>query len=317
MRLLGTGSALPAKRLTNKQLTQIVDTSDEWIVSRTGIEERRIISDETLLELATKASQHALADAGIGPQDLDLIICSSVLNEYRTPALSCLIQEQIGASCPAFDMNAACPGFEYALDVADSYIASGKCKKVLIVCAELMSQMVNWDDRATCVLFGDGAAAAVVDDGQVFLSIKLKAVGGKELLNAQTPKRGTPYCKPGKEQDGGLYMNGPEVYKFAVSNAVKDIKEVLQDAGESIENVKFFVLHQANVRILEAVRNRLKQPVEKFPYTIQKYGNTSSASIPILLDELNKSGQLQQGDLIVLSAFGAGLTTGACLLRWG
>ena len=317
MRQLGTGSALPAKRLTNQQLTQIVDTSDEWIVSRTGIEERRLISDETLLELATQASNRALEDAGVEAKDLDLIVCSSVLNEFRTPALACLIQEQIGATCPAFDMNAACPGFEYALDVADSYIASGKCKKVLVVCAELLSQMVNWDDRATCVLFGDGAGAAVVGDGQGFLSIKIKTMGGKELLNAEIPKRETPYFKPGEAQTGGLYMNGPEVYKFAVSNAVKDIKEVLEDAGESIEDVKFFVLHQANIRILEAVRNRLKQPVEKFPYVIQKYGNTSSASIPILLDELNKSGQLEKGDLVVLSAFGAGLTTGACLLRWG
>lgn len=315
MRILGTGSALPKRVVKNEELTQFVDTSDEWIKTRTGISTRRVITTETLEELGAQAAKNALENAGLSANDLDLIICSTVQGDQITPALGCLIQRAIGAKCPAFDLNAACPGFEYALDVAESYIASGRARNILVVSSESVSYLCNWTDRSTRVLFGDGAGAAVVGQGGDYLSSHFVCEGGDEVLRAPMPNGNSPFTQRPVSWSG-LYMNGPEVYKFAVAGSIRDIRTVVEQAGITMDEVGHFVLHQANLRIIEAVRTRLKQPKEKFPHNIEHYGNTSSASVPILLDELNRAGALQKGEIVVLSAFGAGLCTGACAIRW-
>ncbi len=315
MRILGTGSALPERVVTNDELTQFLDTSDEWIKTRTGISTRRVITTETLEELGAQAAKNALENAGLSANDLDLIICSTVQGDQITPALGCLIQRAIGAKCPAFDLNAACPGFEYALDVAESYLVSGRAKNILAVCSEAVTYLCNWTDRSTCVLFGDGAGAAVLGVGNDYLSSNFTCEGGEEALRAPMPNGNSPFTQRPVTWSG-MYMNGQEVYKFAVAGSIRDIRTVVEQAGITMDEVGHFVLHQANLRIIEAVRTRLKQPKEKFPHNIEHYGNTSSASVPILLDELNRAGALQKGEIVVLSAFGGGLCTGACAIRW-
>ncbi len=316
-KIIGTGSRVPKLSVDNNKLSEFLDTSDEWIVSRTGIRERRVCTDETLTELSVGAAQRAVENAGIRVEDLDLILCSTIAGDFFTPSLACVVQRALGASCPAVDLNAACSGFIYALDIADSYFSSGKVKNVLIVSAEEMSKMVDWKDRATCVLFGDGAAAVVLTQGESLLSIKLSARGGTEVLRIPTIQGNSPFRPKNREvRTSSLYMNGQEVYKFAVSSAGNDIAEVIQRAKVKIENIAYFILHQANYRIVETIMKKLKQPREKFPMVIQKYGNTSSSCVPIMLDEMNRGGKLKRGDLLVISAFGGGLTTGACVLRW-
>ncbi|MEG1813296.1 MAG: beta-ketoacyl-ACP synthase III [Clostridia bacterium] len=315
MKILGTGSALPERVVTNFDLTKFLDTSDEWISSRTGIRERRLVTDESVLSLAQAAAERALCDAGLCAQDIDLILCSTLAGDYVTPALACELQAALGARCAGFDLNNACPGFLYALDVSDAYIASGKAKHVLIVCAEIMSRLCDWRDRSTCVLFGDGAGAVVVGPGDGLMRTHLTCAGNAGVLHL-VPDQGNSPFETKKRAASSLYMDGSEVYKFAVSAAVADIRSVMEKAGLSPEQVDLFVLHQANKRILEAVRTRLKQPEEKFPANISVRGNTASASVPILLDELNRAGALCAGQVLVMSAFGAGLTTAACALRW-
>ena len=315
MRILGTGSALPALTVSNDALAKFLDTSDEWIRTRTGIESRHILTEETLADLAILAAQRALDNAHVAGSEIDLIIGTTTRGELIAPAMACLVQKAVGASCPCMDLNAACTGFIYGLDTALAYIQSGKAKKILIVSAEGMSRLCDWSDRATCVLFGDGAGAVVLDGGEGLLSIRLDVSEDRDTLFIQPAPNNNPFAMPSKVV-AGVHMAGQEVFKFAVSHATEDISKVLSEAGVAQEEVQWFLLHQANRRILESVRQRLNAPEEKFPCNIQHVGNTSSASIPILLDELNQQGRLQAGDLIVMSAFGAGLSTGACVLRW-
>lgn len=316
MRIMGTGSALPAYTLTNEKLTEFLDTSDEWITTRTGIHTRRIITDETLLQLGSDAAARAIENAGLTAGDIDFIICTTLQGDTATPSLACLIQKEIGAACPAIDMNGACAGFVYALDMADAYLKSGKAGRILIVSAEAMSRLTDWTDRATCVLFGDGAGAVVVDGGEGMFVTRLTSSGNAAPLNIHPYMGNSPFIKdpvPARL----LYMDGPEIYKFAVSHSTADIKQVAEDAGLTVDEIDWFMLHQANKRILDAVRIRLKQPEEKFLSNIHKRGNISSACIPILMDEENRAGRFKKGDRIALSAFGAGLTTGAAVLEWG
>ena len=315
MRILGTGSALPAHTLTNDDLTKFLDTSDEWIRTHTGIRSRQVITDETLLQLAARAANAALENAGLVAADIDYILASSVLPDTITPSLGCLLQAEIGANCPALDVNGACAGFLYALDLADALTVSGKAQRVLVVCAEGMTRMVDWTDRSTCVLFGDGAGAAIVGPGEGLLATRLTSTPNVGALNAYHDPGNNPFQEH-KHPASYLHMAGQEVFKFAVSTSSADLRAVAEAAGVGLEDIDCFVLHQANMRILEAVRTRLGQPKEKFPSNIARTGNTSSASVPILLDELNRSGALKPGMLIAMSAFGAGLTSGAALLRW-
>ena len=315
MRILGTGSALPAYTLTNEHLTEFLDTSDEWIRTRTGIQTRQMLTDETLLELGAKAARLALENAGLEAGNVDYILCSTVQGDTVTPSLACLLQKEIGAACPAVDINGACAGFIYALDLADAYLRSGKAGRMLVVCAEGMSRLVDWTDRSTCVLFGDGAGAVVVDGGEGLFHAHLTSDGNAVPLNLYPNPGNSPFAINPKPMTS-LYMDGPEIYRFAVSHSTADLRTVVEEAGLALDEIDHYLLHQANKRILDAVRARLKQPEEKFPSNVYKRGNCSSASIPILLDEINRAGELHKGDKLALSAFGAGLTTGACVLSW-
>lgn len=315
MRIIGTGSALPRKIVTNDMLTEFLDTSDEWIRTRTGVVSRHVISDEKLEDMAIEASLKALDDAGIKAEELDFIICSNVVNEYVTPQLSCIIQGGIGATCPCIDINCACAGFIYALDIAESFHLSGRVRNVLVVSAEEPTRMSDWSDRRTCVLFGDGAGAAVLAPGDNIRSIKLSASSATDKLWQYRLLQPTPYITK-EEKDVPLQMKGQDVFKFAVKAAGKDISRVLEETGISPDEVGHFLLHQANIRIVNAIQEYLGEPEEKFPVNIADHGNSSSSSCPILLDECNRNGILKRGDIIVMSAFGAGFISGAVLLEW-
>ncbi len=315
MRILGTGSALPAHTVTNDDLAKFLDTSDEWIRTHTGIRSRQVITGETLLQLAALAANAALENAGLTAGDVDYLLCSSVQADTITPSLGCVLQAEIGAQCPALDINGACAGFLYALDLADALLKAGKASRVLVVCAEGMTRMVDWTDRSTCVLFGDGAGAAVVDGGEGLLATRLTSEGDATHLNMYPHPGNSPFATKHMPMRA-LHMDGPEIYKFAVSHSVSDLRAVCEAAGISLEDVNHFLLHQANKRIIDAARVRLKQPEEKFPMNVEVRGNTSSASLPILLDEANRAGRFRAGDILAMSAFGAGLTTGACVLKW-
>lgn len=317
MKILGTGSALPSLVVTNEMLSQFLDTSDEWIITRTGIKERRILSKETLVDLAVSAGEKALESAQMNASDIDFIICSNVANNYITPSLSSIVQGKIKANCPCIDINVACTGFVFALDMADAYFATGRYKNILIICAEEPSKFVNWKERDASILFGDGAGAVVVSatKRENLIAMHLNTTCATEPLYYQRAMEFNPF----NEQpaiSNPLVMNGKEVYKLAVSSSIADIKKVFDTSNVTPSEITYYLLHQANTRILETIRDFLGEPIEKFPRNIEKYGNTSSATIPILLDELNKENKLKEGDLIVMSAFGAGFCTGACIIKW-
>ena len=315
MKISGTGSALPKQVVTNDMLAQFLDTSDEWIKTRTGVSSRFVISDEKLEDLAAKAAQKALEDAGIKAEELDFIICSNVVNEYITPQLSCIIQGAIGASCPCIDINCACAGFIHAVEMAEAFYKAGKVRNVLIVCAEEPTRMTDWSDRRTCVLFGDGAGAAVLTPGDNIKSVKLSASSATEKLWQYRTLQPTPYITK-EEMDVPLQMKGQDVFKFAVTAASRDITRALNDSQIEASEVDYYLLHQANIRIINAIQNYLEQPAEKFPTNVENHGNSSSSCCPILLDECNRKGMFKKGDKIAMSAFGAGFVSGALVMEW-
>ena len=258
-----------------------------------------------------------MENAGITSEDVDFIICSNVVNEYVTPGLGCVIQGMIGATCPTMDINCACTGFIYALDVAEAYLATKKdMRNILIVCAEEPARMMNWHDRSSCILFGDAAGAVVVTKGDDLKAIRVSTHCKVEALYQKRKLQPTPFITKEEVDTEGVVMNGQDVFKLAVSSSIKDIDKVLTMAGMTADEIDLYVLHQANVRIIESIRHFVNQDKSKFPFNLDRYGNTSSASIPALLDDLNRGNQLKTGEMLLLSAFGAGFTTGACILRW-
>ena len=315
MRILGTGSALPQKQVGNDDLSKFLDTSDEWIVPRTGIHSRHVISNEYLEDLAVSAARRALDDASLGVADIDLLICSNVVNEYVTPSLSCITAAKMGLACPCFDINCACPGFIYAMDMADSYFCCGKVRHVLIVCAEEPTRMVDWSDRATCVLFGDGAGAAVFGEGDNLKGIRLSAEPSPDKICEMRRLLPTPYVDK-EETEMPMQMKGRDVFRFAVTTSARDINDILSRTGLSLDDVDYFMIHQANLRIIDGIRERLGVAPEKFPTNIADHGNSSSASCPILLDECNRKGMFKKGDLLVFSAFGSGLLSATAVIEW-
>ncbi len=313
--IIGTGSAYPQRAKSNDDLSQIVETSDEWITTRTGIKSRYVSTSESISDFAEQAARNALENAGVQPEELDMIICATLRGDFITPSLACVLQQRTGATCPAFDVNAACTGFIYALDVALGYFERKRAKKILVVAAEEMSKLVDWRDRSTCVLFGDGAGAVVLSEGDGLLSIKLSAKGSEDVLCIHSGEGNSPFAEE-KEINPFLVMNGKEVYKFAVAAMCGDLEEVIREAGLSQADIDFVLPHQANSRIIETAKSKLEIPPERYRSNIDRFGNTSAASIPILLDEINRAGELAPGSLLALSAFGGGLTTGACVIRW-
>ncbi len=313
--ILGTGSAHPACSQTNDDLSAFLDTSDEWISTRTGIKSRYVCTTETISDLAVEAGRAALRDAGVEPEELDLIICSTIRGDYITPALACVVQNRLGATCPAFDINAACSGFVYMLDVAAGYFARKRVKKVLLIAAEEMSKLLDWKDRRTCVLFGDGAGAAVLGEGDGLRSIRITTSGNMDVLRIPNVQGNSPFGET-KDCESYLFMDGQEVYKFAVNAMCNDIRTVIKEAGLTEDDVDFVLPHQANLRLIETAKKRLGIPPEKFHVNISRYGNTSSAGVAILMDEMHRAGAFHPGDVLVISTFGGGLTTGACTLVW-
>lgn len=317
-RIIGTGSYLPETIVTNDDLSKIMDTSDEWISSRTGIRERHLVKEETTTTMCVEAANRALADAKLSAEEIDLIIVGTITAEHITPSAACEVQAGIGAkNAIAFDVNAACSGFLFALHIAHSYLQSGIFKKALILGAETLSKIMDWNDRSTCVLFGDGAGAAVVSASeQGVLGFDLGSDGAKgHVLSCRNRENNNPLIQNPIAQDY-VHMDGQEVYKFAVSTVPKSIEKVLEQAQMTPSDVDYFVLHQANIRIIQSVAKRLKVPEEKFPIGLDHCGNISAGSVPILLDEMNKKGMLNPGHKLVLAGFGAGLTWGTTVLEW-
>ncbi len=321
--ILGTGRALPEKVITNADLEKLVDTSDKWITERTGIKERRQAApDETTSTLSVKAARNALEMAGIAPEDLDLIICSTISPDMPLPSTAALIQRELGAgTCCAFDMAAACSGFLFGMTVVDQFVKTGKAKYALVIGAELLSRYLDYQDRATCVIFGDGVAASIlgpVNTGAGILASEVHT-NGNFADHLFIPAGGTARpasCATVEARDHFIKMRGNELFKVAVRSLEEVSSRVLETAGISSEQIDLFIPHQANQRITEAVRERLRIPVEKVYSNISRIGNTSSASIPICLDECVRAGRVKKGDLILMSAFGAGVTWGSVLLRW-
>ena len=315
LKIIGMGKGIPERCVTNDELAGFLDTDDEWIVSRTGINTRYICTNESLTDLSATASVQALEKAKLTADDIDLIICATIGGDFRTPSLACSMAERIGTKCPAFDVNAACTGFIYALEVASGFLVSGKAKNILIVCAEMMSTQTDWSDRNTCVLFGDGAAATVVTAGDALKYISLSTIADTTILNLPAGTGNSPYVES-KKEEGFLQMQGQEVFKFAVNIVGPQITQALEALDITSEQIDWFVIHQANKRIIDSIRTRQRQAEEKFPLNINKYGNLSSVSIPLLLCEMLEDDRLKPGDRIFMSAFGAGLTAGCCVMVW-
>lgn len=322
-RIIGTGRAVPPASLSNHDLERVLDTSDEWIHSRTGINSRYVLrTGESLLDVALQASRRALDKAGVKAGDLDAIIAGTVSSEYAFPSFGCQLQRGLGVtSIPAFDVAAACSGFLYALAVADFSMRGGAWRKVLVVGADALSTMVNWTDRGTAVLFGDGAGAAVIlhepgprgvletllrSAGEVWDLLSLRATGVRASIEAELRR----------DPEDALKMRGPELFKIAVKSMADITRQVVERAGFQLSDLHLVVPHQANIRILNAVAERLGIPAEKVFVNLERYGNTSAASVPIALDEAWEAGRFGDNDLVLLNACGGGLTWGASLLRW-
>lgn len=315
--ILGTGSYLPARRLTNDDLSKIVDTSDEWIATRTGIKARYIAAEnEQTSDLAVAAAKAALADAAISAKDIDLIIVATSTPDMTFPATACIVQNKLGiAGCPAFDVQAVCAGFMYAMATANAYIRSGMAKRALVIGAETFSRLLDWNDRRTCVLFGDGAGAVILGASEQeggIISTKLQADGSYSQI-LQTPGKiaagsieGSPY----------LYMDGQAVYKFAVKALANVAREVIEESNLQPADIDWIIPHQANLRIIESTARHLGVPMDKVIVTLSEQGNTSAASIPLALDEGIRSGRIRHGQTLLLEGIGGGFAWGAITLKY-
>lgn len=314
-KVLGTGSFVPPRVVTNDELSTFLDTSDEWIVQRIGVKQRHVCTTETAADLAYEAALRALENGNTKPEELDMIICATVSGEDTCPSVACMVQNKLGATCPAMDINAACSAFIYMLDTAAGFFARGRAKKMLVIGAERMSRILDWEDKATCVIFGDGAGALLLGEGENYLASKLFAKGGDNVIKIPNTMGKSPFYE-NEQVKPYVYMQGQETFKFAVNAMCKDLKEVIEQAGLTQGDVTYVVPHQANVRIIDAAKSRLDIPADRYCVNIDKYGNTSAASIPLVMDEINRAGKLKPGDILALTAFGGGLTSAACILKW-
>ncbi len=332
--ITGTGRCLPGKKRSNHDIAQLVETSDAWIRERTGVRNRHVVETETTSSMAVAAAKEAVSDASLEAIDIDMIIVATISSDVIMPSTACMVQSEIGASnAVAFDLNAACSGFIFAYHTAQVYISMGLVTNVLIIGAESLSHIVNWEDRGTCILFGDGAGAVVLSakKGKPHPCV-MHSNGGKgsvltcdtmspqaqmtDKFDIQMQRSDNHDIQVQRLDNHYIQMNGQEVFKFAVRKVPEVVEELLRSIGVSSEDIDYYILHQANKRIVESVAKRLALPLERFPMNLEEYGNTSSASIPILLDELHKAGRLKGGMKLIMAGFGAGLTWGAAYLEW-
>ena len=315
----GTGSALPERIVTNNELSALVDTNDEWIKERTGIESRHVSTGDTVASLASTAARKALEEAGVDPENIDIIIVASCSAEMALPCVACQVQSAIGAkNAVAFDLNAACAGFLFAMNTVDSYITSGIYKNALVIGAEVLSKIVDWTDRGTCILFGDGAGAVYFEKDEsksTPLCFVQRSDGTKGSVLACGQREHKNAFYEGEKNTKYVTMDGKEVFRFATRQVPEAIMETLNKAGLTPKDIDCYLLHQANIRIVEGISKRLGVSLDRFPTNLQRVGNTSSASIPLLLDEVRKAGVLKEGMKVVLSGFGAGLTYSACIIE--
>ena len=320
----GIGHSVPERILSNNDLSKIVETNDEWITSRTGISERRITGqDETAATLSVQASENALRDAGITAEEVDLIICATVTGDHIFPSASCLIQRDLGAvNAAAFDLGAACAGFVYSVQVAASLIESGQYKNVLVIGVDTLSKFVDWEDRSTCILFGDAAGAVVLQahqdtDRGVLKSVMMSDGSGAKHIDIEVGGSKYPFAHPEfGDKRCGIFMNGQEVYRFAVKAIGDACCKVLEEAGMTADDIDLFVPHQANIRIINSATQRIGLPEDKVFINVDRYGNTSAGSVPLALSEAVSSGKLKKGMNVLTVACGAGLVWGANIIRW-
>lgn len=314
--IIGTGSFAPDNVVTNEDLSSFIDTSDEWIIKRIGVKERHISKTHGAVDMGEIAARRAMEDANVKPEELDLIIASTCSGDTSTPGVACMIQSRLGASCSGFDVGAACSGFIFMLDIAAGFFERKAVKKVLLVSAERMSGVIDWTDRSTCCIFGDGAGAAVLEIGDGYKASLLNSQGGDDIIKIPIKSNYSRFYENEFDKPV-LHMKGQETYKFAVTSMSRDIKAVMEKAEISGDDISLVIPHQANYRIINEARRRIPEiDSDKFCVNIDRYGNTSSASVPILLDEMNKAGKIKKGDNIILSAFGGGLSSAACLIKW-
>lgn len=311
----GTGMYVPENIVTNDDIAKLVDTNDEWIKQRVGISERRISINETTDDMAYQAAVKALENAGCKAEELDLIIGATVSGENICPSVASMLQHRLGAHCPAYDINAACSAFIFLLETAAGFFARKRAAKVLVVGAERLSGVLDWTDRGTCIIFGDGAGAAVLEAGDGYIDSVITTVGGDDVIKIPCYTGTSPFYK-GASDTPCIHMQGQETFKYAVNAITHDISSLLSRNQLTADDIKYIIPHQANARIIDLAARKLKIAPEKFVVNIEKYGNTSSASIPMALDEVNRAGKLQKGDLIILTAFGGGLSNAACLIKW-
>ncbi len=317
-RIVGTGFYAPERVVTNDDLAGIMDTSDEWIRDRSGIVTRHIAIEETTCGMATEAAKRALADSGVGAEELDIIIVATNSPDNYYPAAACEVQAAIGAvNAAAFDIFVGCSGFVTGISILNAYIQAGLYSKGLVIGSETLSKMMDWNDRSTCVLFGDASGAAVLAASDIGIEKTVTGADGAQSQALTCVARVTDnFLNPQPHVYDYTHMDGKAVFKFAVRKMSDLITQLLDESGESTDNIKYFLVHQANLRIIEAAAKRLGIPMERFPHNIESYGNTSTASIPILLTEMSGDGRLRKGDKIILAAFGAGLTWAGALLTW-
>lgn len=318
--IAGTGAYVPSLAVTNDDISELVETNDEWIMKRTGIRERRISQGEDTSDMASKAALCALERADVEPKDVELIIVATISPDMFIPSVACLVQSKIGADDAAcFDINVACSGFVYAMEIAQSMMKSMNYKNALIIGSETLSKVINWKDRSTCILFGDGAGAAVLKRTEEpgIMKSYLKSEGKKgDALTIGAADFNTPFSKESVERDRHIYMNGGDVLKFAVNALADSVNKVLDETELSMDDIKYIVPHQANVRIIQSAAKKLHTDLDKFYINLEKYGNTSSASVPIALNEMYEKGMLKKGDKFILVAFGGGLTYAATMIEW-
>lgn len=315
--ICGTGSCIPEKTLDNNDIARMVDTSDAWIRERTGVACRHVVTEETTVSMAAEAGRRALEDAGISPEEVELILVATISSNVILPCTACEVQKELGAAnATCFDLSAACCGFVFAYNMAQAYIVSGFCRTALIIGSESLSNLTDWTDRGTCILFGDGAGAAILRAGEGRPYLPVTHSDGFQGGALTCEGKYGPRQRPEGGMDPFIRMDGRAVFQFAVKKVPEVIRETLDVNGCGLEDVDYFIVHQANRRIIEAAAKRLGADMTRFPVNIQKYGNTSSASIPILLDELSRDGMLKRGSRLVLAGFGAGLSWGAAILDW-